>query len=233
VAPAQDEQPTSSEVTLANNTIEAFLEAIRTVALINGTFSSNNPEFTVNTTQVAAAATWHFLQAWLTNFPEYSGSSKVNLFAESYGGVYGPTFFEYFNKQNKRREAGEIPKNETVEIKLEALGIVNGCIDVLTMTPAYINYGGNNPYGIEAISAVNRTMGLDMFGRPGGCKEQVLRCRQLVRELDSDNTGDNERASEACASAKQLCDSIMGLYTWANRFVLCGNAPAVMFTHKI
>lgn len=233
VAPPQDDQPKASEVTPANDTNAAFLEALRTVALINGTFSSDNADFTVNTTQIAAVATWHFLQAWLTNFPQYAGSSSVNLFAESYGGKYGPTFFEYFDKQNKRRETGELPKNETVEIKLEALGILNGCIDVLTMTPAYMEYSNNNPYGIEGIPEENRTMGLDMFERPGGCKEQTLQCRQLARELDSDNTGDNERVNEICARANELCDSIKGLFSLSGRFVLRRRSCTVLFTHKI
>jgi len=229
VAPPQDDQPTSTEIFLANNTFEAYVEATRSTALINGTFSSSNPDFTVNTTQMAAVATWHFLQAWLANFPEYAGSSHVNLFAESYGGIYGPTFFEYFGRQNKRRETGELPKNETVEIKLDALGIVNGCIDALNVYPSYMAYaGGNNPYGIEAISAGNRTMGIDIFERLDGCKDQTLHCRQLVKELDSDNTGDSDQVNEVCAAAEKLCDSIMSLYVPAQRYVLCRKASVTL-----
>ena len=39
--------------------------------LLNGTFSSGNVKHTANTTQIAAQATWHFLQAWMSNFPRY------------------------------------------------------------------------------------------------------------------------------------------------------------------
>ena len=57
--------------------------------LVNGTFSTNNANSTVNTTQVAAMATWHVLQGFLNTFPRNrtrsSGSVSVSLFAESYG----------------------------------------------------------------------------------------------------------------------------------------------------
>jgi len=38
--------------------------------LLNGTFSSGNTKHTANTTEIAAQATYHFLQAWMTNFPQ-------------------------------------------------------------------------------------------------------------------------------------------------------------------
>lgn len=71
---------------------------------LNGTFgtASNNtsPPYasTANTTEIAAMATWHFLQTWLSTFPQYNPAIRVNttsflskqpaginLFTESYG----------------------------------------------------------------------------------------------------------------------------------------------------
>ncbi|KAK3100907.1 hypothetical protein LTR53_018784, partial [Teratosphaeriaceae sp. CCFEE 6253] len=73
---------------------------------LNGTFGTANSNAqtsyatTANTTDIAAAATWHFLQTWLAAFPQYNPATRpnstlqyssnapvgVNLFAESYGG---------------------------------------------------------------------------------------------------------------------------------------------------
>lgn len=70
--------------------MEYFSDIYQSVALLNGTFSSGDQRFTTNTTEIAARAAWHFLQAWLTNFPQYNpNSTGINLFAESYGGKYG------------------------------------------------------------------------------------------------------------------------------------------------
>ena len=41
-----------------------------------GTFASQNPLTTTNTTVTAAKALWHFAENWLTSFPEFKSSSK-------------------------------------------------------------------------------------------------------------------------------------------------------------
>jgi hypothetical protein len=217
MAPPYEEQPLSTEVVLQNNTSAAFTEAIQQLALINGTFSSGNGEFAANTTAIAAESIWHFLQAWLANFPQYAGSTNVNLFAESYGGKYGPTFFRHFHEQNKRRESGEMSKDDTVEIHLKSLGIVNGCIDALTMTPAYMNFAANNSYGISAITTDARDFGLESFEAPGGCKDLVLKCRNLVKQLDPNNCGDVEVVNLACSRANEECDAIRNSYRASGR----------------
>ncbi|KAA8911044.1 serine carboxypeptidase [Sphaerosporella brunnea] len=216
-APPYEKQPISTEVFLKNKTTEAYLEAIRELALINGTFPSGKAEYSANTTAIAAEAIWHFLQAWLVNFPQYAGSTGINLFAESYGGKYGPTFFRHFEKQNQRRESGELPKNETVGIHLASLGIVNGCIDALTMTPAYMHYAANNSYGIPAITPETRDLGMDRFNERNGCKDSVLKCRKLVQELDSNNYGHNKKVNAVCSMANRVCDTIRALYRESDR----------------
>jgi hypothetical protein len=218
-APPYEDQPLASEVILKNETTAAYLEALQQLALINGTFPSGNPDFSANTTAIAAEAIWHFLQAWLVNFQEYAGSTGINLFAESYGGKYGPTFFRHFEEQNKRRETGRLSKNDTVEIHLKSLGIVNGCIDALIMTPAYMNYAHDNAYGITAISAATRDIGLKRFEGPGGCRELVLQCRELVRQRDPNNHGDVEDVNVVCAKANVVCDGIRSLYRESQRYV--------------
>src|SRR5204863_1183084 len=103
------------------------------------TFSSGNPNATTNTTEISARAIWHMLQGFLGVFPQYNPGTRpdnnqtgpvgINLFAESYGGKYGPAFAAFWEEQNNRRANGSLPKGSTLDIKLESLVIVNGCID--------------------------------------------------------------------------------------------------------
>lgn len=53
----------------------------------HGTFPSQNPVNTANTTALAAHALWHFAQTWFFEFPYYKPSdNRISLWAESYGG---------------------------------------------------------------------------------------------------------------------------------------------------
>jgi carboxypeptidase C (cathepsin A) len=132
-----------------------------TYAFLNGTFSSQNSYATANTTQIAAHAVWHFLQTFLSAFPLYNpgvradnaktSATGVNLFAESYGGEYGPVFADFFEQQNDLRGTGQLSWNSTLEIRLVSLGIVNGAVDAKIQTPFLPKFAYNNTYGIQAI----------------------------------------------------------------------------------
>jgi hypothetical protein len=93
VAPPWEEQKRADQIFLQEFTLDAYYEAVGNLLLLNGTFPSGNSKLTANTTGVAAAAVWHFLQGWLKSFPQYDPKDAgVNLFAESYGGKYGYGF---------------------------------------------------------------------------------------------------------------------------------------------
>lgn len=97
--------------------------AMDTTNLLNGTFSSGNIANTANTTEIAAQATWHFLQTWMANFPQYyPRDAGLQFMAESYGGKYGPTFSAYIEEQNTRIQQGLLPPG-TKELHLQSLGI--------------------------------------------------------------------------------------------------------------
>lgn len=53
----------------------------------HGTFASQKPLNTANTTALAAHALWHFAQTWFFEFPYYKPhDNRISLWAESYGG---------------------------------------------------------------------------------------------------------------------------------------------------
>lgn len=196
-------------------------------AFLNGTFSSQNPNSTANTTQIAAHAVWHFLQGWLSTFPAYNPGVRpnstaisptgVNLFAESYGGVYGPVFADFFEEQNDLRHTGVLSPNKTLEIQLSSLGIINGAIDAKIQVPLEAVFAFNNTYGIQAIDGNTLQNTMRVFHSPGGCLDLLDQCRTLVAAQDPEGDGDISDVNSICASASASCQSLQNLYSPSGR----------------
>ncbi|KAI9780759.1 MAG: hypothetical protein M1839_006547 [Geoglossum umbratile] len=195
---------------------------------LSGTFSSDDPRATTNTTEISAHAIWHMLQGFLAAFPQYNpgtrpgsnqtGAVGVNLFAESYGGRYGPAFAAFWEEQNNRRADGSLPKNSALDIKLQSLGIVNGCIDDSIQGPSYPNFASNNSYGIKAISNADATAAISNFLGIGGCKDRILKCRDAESSMDPENEGDVSMVNRLCGQAQIVCnDNLMGPYQNSDR----------------
>ncbi|KAF2261604.1 alpha/beta-hydrolase [Lojkania enalia] len=199
-------------------------------ATLNGTFSSGDAVNTQNTSRIAASASWHFLQGFLAAFPQYNPGKHpnstetepagVNLFAESYGGQYGPTFAEFFETQNARRLSGDLPRNSTLEIKLASLGIINGLVDELIQAPSFPMFAYNNTYGIRVIDQTTQLNALSDFNAPGGCKELINQCRDKMKTEDPLGEGDDPDTNEACFNALRSCNSLfIGLLDGSGRNV--------------
>ena len=197
---------------------------------LNGTSSSLNAHFTTNTSAIAAQAIWHMLQAFLAAFPQYnpgtrpnatsSGIVSVNLFAESYGGKYGPTFAAFWESQNDRRRNGSLPLNTTLEIQLQSLGIMQGCVDDLVQGSFYPKFAYNNTYGIQAISLADQLTTANAFLSADGCQQQILECRAAVTSQDPLNNGDEPSVDKICSDAVSWCaTNVVGPYTSSGRSV--------------
>ncbi|EKG13315.1 Peptidase S10 serine carboxypeptidase [Macrophomina phaseolina MS6] len=196
---------------------------------LNGSFGSGENYATANTTDIAAHAVWHFLQAFLGTFPHYNPGTRpnstsveatgINLFAESYGGKYGPTFARFFEEQNAMRENGTISQSGTVEIKLTSLGIINGMIDLLVQGAAYATFGNNNTFGIEAFDTTSRLNILNGLNKSGGCADQIKECRNISSLYDPEGKGDVTQANQACSLAVQTCNTLLGPYANSGRSV--------------
>lgn len=110
-----------------------------------GTMGSQNMSQTTNTTERAAHALWHFLQTWVFEFPHYKPSNdRISLWAESYGGKYGPGFFHFFQEQNDKIASGSLDHPRAHYLHLDTLGIVNGGIDWLVQAGACFDFPYNN-----------------------------------------------------------------------------------------
>lgn len=115
-----------------------------------GTFSSQNVTQTPNTTAQAAHAFWHFAQTWFTEFPHYKpADDRISLWAESYGGHYGPGFFRFLQRQNEKIASGNSAEKDAFYLHLDTLGIVNGLLDMVIQHESFINFPYNNVSDVD------------------------------------------------------------------------------------
>ncbi|PCH02608.1 Peptidase S10, serine carboxypeptidase [Penicillium occitanis (nom. inval.)] len=176
-----------------------------------GTFPTiEGTRSTANNTENAAKALWEFAQVWFSEFPEYKpGNDRVSLWTESYGGRYGPSFTAFFQQQNQKIADGSLQGHHSIH--MDTLGIINGCVDLLTQDLSYPNFAYNNTYGIEAINQTVYEMALDAWSKEGGCRDQILECRALAAVGDPLALGNNETVNSACANAS-ACNGLEGPY---------------------
>ncbi|KAL7941516.1 Alpha/Beta hydrolase protein [Trichoderma barbatum] len=150
-----------------------------------GTFSSQKPTHTTNSTAQAAHALWHFAQAWFSEFPHYKPSDdRISIWAESYGGHYGPGFMRFFQQQNERIADGSIADEHAHFLHIDTLGIVNGWLDSLIQEEAYIDFPYNNTYGIQVFNQSIYDELKHNYTKPKGCRDQMERCQQSLSLFD-------------------------------------------------
>ncbi|KZM28142.1 uncharacterized protein EKO05_0005825 [Ascochyta rabiei] len=132
----------------------------------------------IDTTDLAAAATWHVLQALLNTIPKFDTKigtpQEFNLFTESYGGHYGPAFFNYFYDQNLKIENGSMPG---YPLNFNSLGIINGIIDESVQAEYYPEFAVNNTYGIKAYNDTVYSYAKFANNMYNGCLNQIALCR--------------------------------------------------------
>ncbi|KAJ8069286.1 hypothetical protein OCU04_002947 [Sclerotinia nivalis] len=191
---------------------------------LNGTFSSLNVNNTANTTQIAGMAIWHMLQGFLGAFPQYAPNNRsamnIHLFAESYGGKYGPAFATLWEEQNAKRANGTLSQSKTIDIKLKSLGIINGCVDDLIQAPYYPDFAVNNTFGLSAINPTRAKLATANFYASGGCKDLITQCRTAVESQDPTNKGNVSSVNSACSNAYNSCvTNVMEPYYDAGRSV--------------
>jgi hypothetical protein len=119
-----------------------------------------------------------------------------------------------------RRSNGTISKNNTLEIKLLSLGIVNGCVDDLVQGPYYPAMAVNNTYGLTAINPTRAALASGSFSAPNGCRDQINQCRTAVASQDPDNSGDVSVVNGVCSNAYNFCNqNVVEPYNDAGRSV--------------
>ncbi|KAJ4371744.1 hypothetical protein N0V86_008297 [Didymella sp. IMI 355093] len=165
-----------------------------------GRYSLVDPD-TANTTHAAAVGAWHILQAFLELSPQLDADIKnltFNLWTESYGGHYGPGFYNYFYEQNEAIKNGS---TKGVQLQMDTLGVINGIIDEQIQAPYYPEFAVNNTYGIKAYNDTVYTFAKQAFYFPGGCNDQIEYCKQSNRST--------EDGQLTCSTAMTLCRTLV------------------------
>jgi len=90
---------------------------------------------------------------------------------------------------------------------LDTLGIINGCVDLLTQELSYPEMAYNNTYGIQAINQTLYQQAVDSFNKPGGCKDLIIKCRDLAAVGDPNFIGNNDTVNAACMDADSYCSN--------------------------
>ncbi|KAK4219979.1 putative carboxypeptidase [Rhypophila decipiens] len=206
------------------------------LTFLNGTFPTYNPANTANTSSQAAMAMWHAMQVFLGEFLQpKKGDVEVSLFAESYGGRYGPVFFDTWEAQNVQYQTNDSVR----QIHLTALGIVNGCVDDLIQAPYYTEMMVNNTYGIKMLSATEAQYYNGTFSQQNGCRDLIKECRDLNSRLDPDNHGNIPDVNQACSAASQACLSLVEPYMntgrdpWDIAFNLPNSFPSSLYAEYL
>ncbi|CAI6331652.1 unnamed protein product [Periconia digitata] len=154
-----------------------------------------------NTTDFAAVGAWNVLQAFLELSPQLDPDIQnftFNLWTESYGGHYGPSFYNYFYQQN---EAIRNKSISGVELQMDTLGIINGIVDEEIQAPYYPEFAINNTYGIKAINESVYFAMKFAYEVADGCHDQIKACKATNRTSANDYL--------VCASAAGTCRSMV------------------------
>ncbi|KAJ5092205.1 hypothetical protein NUU61_007075 [Penicillium alfredii] len=158
-----------------------------------------------DTTNLAAKATWEVLQGFLGGLPKLDSkikSKSFNLWTESYGGHYGPAFFDHFYEQNERIANGTV---HGVKLDFNTLGIINGIIDEAIQSSHYPEFAVHNTYGIKTVNETVYNYMKFANEMPNGCQDLVASCKKTNRTSLSDYA--------LCTEATNMCrDNVEGPY---------------------
>lgn len=125
--------------------------------------------------------------------------NRVSIWAESYGGHWGPGVASFIEQQNDKIASGTL--NATM-IHLDTVGIINGGIDFLVTASSYPGMAYNNTYGFQAITDSQYESAKTNLTT---CTALVYVCQEVAGIYDPENSGNNASVNTACLSAYEYC----------------------------
>ncbi len=177
---------------------------------VKGKFSSQDPTMAANTTQIAARALYHFIQAWFGEFDQYR-RDNISIWSQSYGGHFAPALADTIMRENNpvtsqlRKQPKKGDKSKVFKIGIDTVGVINGFFDMIIQGRTFPDFAMNNTYGIRAYSEANYTAALEAYGSKGGCRDQGQACNRIMAESDPQHFANNETVLELCGKAFELC----------------------------
>jgi len=129
-----------------------------------------------------------------------SPNNELSIWAESYGGHWGPGIASFIEKQNEKI-ADDTLKGAKV-IDLDTVGIINGVIDFKVTAASYPDMAYNNTYDFQAITEAEYESAMANLTT---CTALVVKCQSLGATYDPDNYGNNGTVNTACSTAYGYC----------------------------
>ncbi|KAK8073773.1 Alpha/Beta hydrolase protein [Apiospora phragmitis] len=134
----------------------------------------------------------------LRNFSK-SGCSSI-------GGHYAPAIAKLLQSR-AHSHSGALP------VTVDTVGIISGFTDWQIQVESFPRFAINNTYGIQAYDLEVAESAAYNWSSPGGCKEQVERCRALTPNSYRDQFGTNSTVMEVCGGASIWCwNNVYGAY---------------------
>lgn len=136
---------------------------------------------TQDSTEVAAVDAWLAIQQFYISLPEINPEIKsrsLHLATESYGGRWGPVFFNYFRKQNDL--IAKDGSSQKINLDLGTLTIINGIVDYKTQAPFYPLFARDNTHGREVNDTVADYMESSLRMTATGCLDYIDLCEEFT-----------------------------------------------------
>ncbi|TKA74781.1 hypothetical protein B0A55_03847 [Friedmanniomyces simplex] len=160
---------------------------------------------TIDTTDLAAEAAWHVMQGFLSALPSLDAKvgcpKEFNLWTESYGGHYGPAFWNHFYQQNLLIVNDTIPG---YALNFNSLGIGNGIIDEMIQVSYYPEFAINNTYGIKAYNDTVYSYAKFANYMFNGCLNQIDLCRSAAAGINGGLVNNDQTFTYAATSNPDL-----------------------------
>jgi hypothetical protein len=127
----------------------------------------------------------------------------------------GPAIFSLIQEQNAAIRNGTSQDSKAIQLSLGTIGIMNGCIDVMTEGAGYPEMAFNNTYGIQVYNQTVYEAAKAELNRPGdGCLALIQACRQAGEVGDPQHLGTNDTVNQICVAATNSCFGLVqGAYT--------------------
>ncbi|KAK4158888.1 Alpha/Beta hydrolase protein [Cladorrhinum sp. PSN259] len=175
--------------------------------LRRGSFSSQNPRNTVNSTQVVARSTWFFLQVWMQKFGKReSSNNRVNFWTSSYGGHFVPELIHYTLHQNARHSQGRLDREQFIPLAVRTLGMTNACIDGPTELPYYPEMALKNNYSAPLTDQSGYLTAIHNLKKSDGCLAKIQACRDAFTAARHANLSvASNHVDDVCRDANHYC----------------------------
>lgn len=126
----------------------------------------------------AAEDAWKAVQTFYSTLSELDDNIKSRTFhlaTQSYGGHWGPVFFNHFRKENDLDADNRAPGQ--IGLNIGTLLVIQGLVDYKTQSPSYPRFARNNTHGVELNETLVNYMETALHMPSFGCLDLLDTCK--------------------------------------------------------